>query len=316
MSDVRISVDQATAIITEAKNDGSYLDPMPVDEHERIKEAMSLYTKARDAARTGVRIPAVLQIVAIVEGESPAGPETPPFDVAEPAHEPEMVVESPAEELVQDQADTPDHQEPEPVEDFAEEEKPRVSVSVNDLDFSYEEKPSEEDVVVSEPPAREQISEKPAHGAMPIDDFFAKERLPIPANPDWELTQVPGDVTTLSDAQVRRMHSEYNAYFSRAAWLLAQEENDLHAAEHFYEQALGLAIRKEAKTDKQITAAKAAAAIAPEVLECKERVMAHAASVKKLKALVAIYDATCNRLSREWTMRSDERGNSGNLYTR
>lgn len=273
MDEVRLSVDQATAIISEAKNDGSYSDPMPVDEHERVAEATSIYQQAVNAAKNDVKIDAVYRIIAIAHGEDA------PFDVPEPETE---AVEEASEEPAEKQ----------------------------ELDFVMEE-PAEE----APKPAKK--TKKPApkqeDQRMQIDDFFAKERLPIPASPDWEVTPVPADLTTLSDVEMRRMHGQYHAYYVRAAYLLAQEENDLSVAEHMHETSLAKAIR-DIGGDK-ITAAKTEAALAPEVLKWKEKVLEHSAAVKQLKALAAIYDSTCNRLSREWTMRSDERSTSGNLFS-
>lgn len=273
MDEVRLSVDQATAIIAEAKNDGSYSDPMPVDERERIAEATAIYQQAVNAAKNDVKIDAVYRIIAIAHDEDA------PFGVPEP--------------------------ETEEVEDTPEE-----PVEKQELDFVMEEPAQEAPKPAKKPkkPAPKQEDQR-----MQIDDFFAKERLPIPASPDWEITPVPADLTTLSDVEMRRMHGQYHAYYVRAAYLLAQEENDLNVAEHEHETAFAMAIR-DIGGDK-ITAAKTEAALAPEVLKWKKKVLEHSAAVKQLKALAAIYDSTCNRLSREWTMRSDERSTSGNLFS-
>lgn len=280
MDEVRLSVDQATAIISEAKNDGSYSDPMPVDERERVSEATEIYKQALNAAKSDVKIDAVYRIIAIAQGDDA------PFDVPEPETE---VVE-----------DAPEDEPEKPVE---------VSAPKQELDLVIET-PAEEKPRAQKKTRKAPEQQEPER--MQIDDFFAKERLPIPANPDWEITPVPPDLTTLSDVEMRRMHGQYHAYYARAAYLLAQEENDLNVAEHEHETAFARAIR-DIGGDK-ITAAKTEAALAPDVLEWKRRMLEHSAAVKKLKALAAIYDSTCNRLSREWTMRSDERSTSGNLF--
>lgn len=145
-----------------------------------------------------------------------------------------------------------------------------------------------------------------------IDKFLQREGLPIPSEIDWDVKEIPADLTALSEVEVRRMHGQYHAYFSRTLWLLAQEENDLNAAEHLYDMAFAKAIR--AIGGDKITAAKTEASADPEVVVWKEKMMQHAAAVKKLKALCNIYEASCNRLSREWTMRSEERGTSGSLF--
>lgn len=272
MEDVRLTVEQATAIITEAKNDGAFADPMPTDDGERISEALELYKSAVNAAKSGVTAPVVQAIVAIAEG-------------------------SIAPEKTQEKT-------PEAVQKQENEQE---------IDFVvYDETKAEPQPVEKAKPAK---SKKPKAEvkSLPIDEFLTKERLPIPADPDWELLPVPGDFTTLSDVEVRRLHSQYHGYFSRATWLLVQEESDLSAAEHMHSIALSRAI-KEIGGDK-ITAAKNEALFDPEVVNWKEKTLEHGSSVKKLKALVAIYDATCNRLSREWTMRSEERNTSGNLYS-
>lgn len=172
---------------------------------------------------------------------------------------------------------------------------------------------------ISEPEPVAEVEEKPkakrstkkSTEALPIDDFFAKEKLPLPSEITWDVQEMPADLTTLSDAEVRRLHGQYHAYHSRTTWLLAQEENDLNASEHLYEIAFAKAIK--AIGGDKITVAKVEAAADPEVIRWKESIMLHAPTVKKLKALCSIYESSCNRLSREWTMRSEERGTSGNL---
>lgn len=270
MSEIRLSVDQATGIIAEAKNDGAFADPMPVDEVERVRQATELYTSALAAAKVGVAAPVVKAIIAIGNGEEVPVPEPTKPEAPEELPEPEQ--------------------------------QPAAKTEQPPLDFVVEEAPKKQT----------RAKKKTTAGKLPIDDFLTKERLPIPSEVNWEITQIPPDLTILSDTEIRRMHGEYHAYFARAAWVLVQEENDLHSAEHMHNIALARAI-KEIGGDK-ITAAKNEAAADAEVVGWKERVLEHGANVRKFKALVSIYESTCNRLSREWTMRSEERGTSGNLF--
>lgn len=261
--ELSLSLEQATAIIAEAKSDGVFTDPMPESDAERIECASDLYRKALDASKT-VKAPVVHKIIAIVENNQP------PFDTNEKKEE------------------AAGQEEAEPKEE--------ISFVLYEKEDSSKDQPAPE----ADPKS------------LPIDDFLVREKLLVPVDPDWELKPVPGDFTTLSDVEVRRLHSEYHGYFSRAAWLLVQEENDLNAADHMYNIAFSRAI-KEIGGEK-ITAAKSEALFDAEVVSWKEKMLEHSANAKKLKALVGIYDSTCNRLSREWTMRSEERGSSGGLY--
>ena len=188
----------------------------------------------------------------------------------------------------------------------------KVEVEIQEPEYKpelviEESKPSKKPARAAKTPA-----EEPAVPSLQIDKFLQREGLPLPSQIDWDVMEIPADLTSLSEVEVRRLHGQYHAYYSRALWILAQEENDLNAAEHLYDMAFAKAIR--AIGGDKITAAKTEASAEPDVVVWKEKVMQHASAVKKLKALCNIYEASCNRLSREWTMRSDERGTSGNLF--
>lgn len=143
-------------------------------------------------------------------------------------------------------------------------------------------------------------------------DHSIKHNLPVPK--DWEGTpeDFPRDISELTDRNVRRLSGEYNAYLSRAKWLLALAISDLanstHLRDHFYRLALKKVSRVDPSTDK----AKLKEVIDAEAREdvdfaaYDESVLQHQKDVTMLKALVDIYSGNVDRLSREWTMRQDE----------
>lgn len=191
----------------------------------------------------------------------------------------------------------------------------KVEVEIQEPEYKPElviEEPAKEPAPKKTTKSAKKPVEEKEVPALGIDKFLQREGLPIPSEIDWDVKEIPADLTALSEVEVRRLHGQYHAYFSRALWLLAQEENDLNAAEHLHDMAFAKAIR--AIGGDKITAAKTEASADPEVVVWKEKMMQHASAVKKLKALCNIYEASCNRLSREWTMRSEERGTSGNLF--
>jgi hypothetical protein len=191
----------------------------------------------------------------------------------------------------------------------------KVEVEIQEPEYKPElvsDEPVKEPAPKKATKAPKKATQEKQAPVLEIDKFLQREGLPIPSEIDWDVREIPADLTSLSEVEVRRLHGQYHAYFSRTLWLLAQEENDLNAAEHLYDMSFAQTIRSIG--GDKITAAKTEASADPEVIVWKEKMMQHASIVKKLKALCNIYEASCNRLSREWTMRSEERGTSGNLF--
>jgi hypothetical protein len=139
---------------------------------------------------------------------------------------------------------------------------------------------------------------------------IAKEKLPIPPEIDGTPPDLPRDISVLSDSQLRRFHSEFHALLARANWLVAVEESDEHAADQIARHYKAMVLRDlTAVADKnaKITALEAEAAGDPDVRQWNQKKNEHYVQVKLLKALRDTYEQTCDRMSREYTMRGSER---------
>lgn len=145
-----------------------------------------------------------------------------------------------------------------------------------------------------------------------IDQRIQAKGLPIPGEVQGQPVQLPADFTTISDEEVRRFHSVYHQYLSATTWMLAGEENDLDASSRMADARMdGLLLALKADSKSAVTMLKAEASSDPVLAQWKERVAKHTATVRKLKVLRDYYEASCTRLSREWSMRSGELGSAG-----
>lgn len=138
----------------------------------------------------------------------------------------------------------------------------------------------------------------------------AKEKLPIPPELEGNPPELPRDISALSDIQLRRLHAEFHALLARATWLVAVEESDEHAADQIARHYKAMVLRdlvSKASKDAKITALEAEAAGDERVREWTQRKNEHYVQVKLLKALRDTYEDSCDRMSRDFTMRSAER---------
>lgn len=133
-----------------------------------------------------------------------------------------------------------------------------------------------------------------------------RENLPVPPHIEGDVEQMPRDISSISDKEIRRLSGEYNAYLGRVTYLLGVEMSDLINAQHLLEAAKAKVLRtmeREKKLAKVIDAEILADA---EVSEMTGNVASHEQSVSILKSLKEIYSGNVDRLSREWTMRQNE----------
>lgn len=140
-----------------------------------------------------------------------------------------------------------------------------------------------------------------------------KENLPIPKGVSGEEPpEMPRDLVELGDREVRRYHGIYNAFAARARWLLGVSTSDLANATYLRDEALRIARRKVNRLDPETEKARTIETINDEAKEdpdyqmWTERVNKHSHDVGIWKTLVEIYQGNVDRLSREWTMRTDE----------
>lgn len=162
------------------------------------------------------------------------------------------------------------------------------------------------------PPLSEVQNEEPEEATDSKRAFSAHQGLPIPKDFDDNLVEMPRDIHELTDRDVRRLSGHYNAYLSRAKWLLALYTSDLANATHLRDHAYRVAFRAAVGVDNITGKNKVKDILDAEAREDKEfsrleeEVLQHQDNVTKLKALVDIYSGNVDRLSREWTMRQDE----------
>jgi hypothetical protein len=141
-----------------------------------------------------------------------------------------------------------------------------------------------------------------------------RERLPIPDSIEGDAVVLPRDISALSDGALRKLHSEFHACLSRANWLVAVEEADELACRQIADYYHAKAVKKAAESADPITGkAKTVSALEAEaagdetVREWRQKQNGHHVEVKLLKALRDTYLQSCERISRDWTMRSNER---------
>jgi hypothetical protein len=148
----------------------------------------------------------------------------------------------------------------------------------------------------------------------PRFDLMVKEHLPVPAHIEGDPDQMPRDLSNLVDKEIRRLSGEYNAYLTRATYLLGIESSDLANAEHLLEAARAKALRAldltdpngDGKKQKLAKVIDAELLADPDVIEWSNAVNKHQQQVIVLKSLKEIYSGNVDRLSREWTMRQNE----------
>ena len=151
-----------------------------------------------------------------------------------------------------------------------------------------------------------------------IDNYPAEEEgktygnLPVPPDIEGDTRPLPADLSALSDKDLRRHHSENNAYLARVIYMLGREQNELANAKHLFDAAYRKALKDVDRLDPDTEKAKLKEVIDQEVREDEEvqewdeRVTVHETHVTDLKALKEIYSSNVSVCSREWTMRQDE----------
>jgi hypothetical protein len=138
--------------------------------------------------------------------------------------------------------------------------------------------------------------------------------LPIPPEIQEEIPELPLDLTELSDKEVMRFHGAFNALSARANWLYAQQEAGESAAKKIVDHMYDLWVVTANKVDPTSKKPKTKDVLRAEAIQevdslgiWVDRQQTHATKAKKLSRLRDIYDNNCDRLSRHWTMITEER---------
>lgn len=147
-----------------------------------------------------------------------------------------------------------------------------------------------------------------------------QENLAIPGTPNGQPPILPIDITTIGDAELSQIATEFHNHFARAQWLLSQEDARERMSEHLEGEAerdaYSAAFAKHKSSippDKQHqpTALEAAHKEAKHDAEASEpvrtwrsRKVRHSVDARELKALAAIYDRAVWRITDELNRRS------------
>jgi hypothetical protein len=124
--------------------------------------------------------------------------------------------------------------------------------------------------------------------------------------------EMPFDISSIGDQELRRLHGIFAHYFGRVRFELAQETAKLTAAEHLRDDAFRTAYLKLDKVDPHSEKPKSLKQLDAEAMESSEytswnrNVREHEKTVLKLKALAEIYSKNIEVLSREATIRQNE----------
>lgn len=150
-------------------------------------------------------------------------------------------------------------------------------------------------------------------GGFSESDLREVEGLPIPPAVESAYSQeMPVDLTELGDKAVRRLYSAFGSYLSRARWKLAIASSNLANATHLREEAYRseyIKVKRDSIASGEKFTIEDLQNIAKETEGYKEwsdKVNEYNAEVTNWKALVEIYGGNVDRLSREWTMRTEQ----------
>lgn len=170
----------------------------------------------------------------------------------------------------------------------------------------------DEDRVVKEALVRETYPRR-SSGGFSEADLREYEGLPIPQPVEESVPQeMPTDLTELGDKAVRRLYSTFGSYLGRARWRLATANSNLANASHLRDEAYRtqyIKVKREAAINEEKLTIEDLQNLAKDSDEYKEwnkRVVDHTNEATNWKALVDIYGGNVDRLSREWTMRTEQ----------
>lgn len=295
---------RAESVLAEAKSYG-VIDSLPEDEKDRIKMADELIQRARVAHdQFHNREPMVLSILfaADVDGGTASGtkPESGySEEIEEPYPDYDKLTISEIKESVDSAIHDPDRLT-EIILRYEKHGKNRPTL------IKWLEEKLEEDSPREEAP---QVNESEQ-----LSDESEREEWPEPQ----VLEELPEDFTTLSDLQVRQLHSKFNAMAARYGVLLVKEENMVQDCKVMADARRNQLISDHPDKSKIKSVAMLDAEISAdeELVKWRGRQYNHEKNVRVLKMQRDISNTNVDRLSREWTMRSEERNGSGHLMVK
>lgn len=149
-------------------------------------------------------------------------------------------------------------------------------------------------------------------GATEAASLMIGQQLPIP--PEWqgEFPNPSNDFTTLTDIEVAKYQSQFNALHSRAIFVLAQAEGNVADAKRAAERLIQQYVASKEWAAKATDTSKEAEATQNSAEIQAARKVQHDWSqvVRQVSALATGYEKTAERLSREQTRREKDREHS------
>lgn len=142
------------------------------------------------------------------------------------------------------------------------------------------------------------------------------ENFPVPNEIEGKPPTLPMDITELSDKQLMYYHGAFNACAARASWLYTLAKAGETAAELLIDQYetkyIGTADRKDygGKAKSHAVLKAEAHAKIPDIKKWKKIRNKHHIEAGNYRRLLDQFNNNCDRLSRQWTMRSEEREHS------
>jgi hypothetical protein len=137
--------------------------------------------------------------------------------------------------------------------------------------------------------------------------------IPIPPEIEGEPPLLPHDLTEISLSSLVYLHGAFNACSARAGWLYAYEEAAATAAaavaDHYEEEYIISADRKDlgGKPKPQVLLKAEAKKRYPKIKEYRDIQKISEIKANKYKRLLETYNNSCERLSRQFTMRQTEK---------
>lgn len=222
-----------------------------------------------------------------------------------------------ASRLAEEEAIAPEPPEPEP-EGEVNEPSP---LSSSTTDGSSEDSPSESSEPSPEIITTEEVKTRARKRGIiptPVPDVIVeatqvvnslmREGLPIPGELEGEPPVLPRDLTQVGDTEFRRLHSEFSAAYSRANFLATLAQADDYGTKQLMDKTYAKALLQAGAGDhkKTVPVIESEAKNSPEFLEVLDQYTKAHIQWKILREYAEGLQDTCDRLSREWSMRQDE----------
>lgn len=165
---------------------------------------------------------------------------------------------------------------------------------------------------VAQPSFDEMVSPFADQATSKAQTAIAREHLPIPqdAFAAGDPPQIPADFTVLGDVDIARYQSQFNACYARAHYLLAISEGHSSDAKIVGDGAVRKYIDENRDSFPKgitVTEMEARASQSPEVQHARRVQHEWSEHGRQLRHLGAIYQTTCERLSREQTRRDNDK---------